>query len=70
MKKIFTVLAANGDETEKLKDILNHYHIKEEDMDISKVFNIQGHELVYFAIVTDEKTFRKITKSINGTRIY
>lgn len=69
MEKIFTLLVTKG-EIKTVKKVLNNYHIEEDNMDVSKVFNVQGYELVYFVIVTDEEIFTEITKSVNGQKIY
>lgn len=69
MEKIFTVLTTK-EEVKTLKKVLKVFDIAKKNIDISKVFVVQGCKLVYFAFVTDEETFTEITKSINGQRIY
>lgn len=69
MEKIYTLLVTK-EEIEGIKEILNNNHVEDDNMDISKVFNVRGYELVYFIFVTDEKTFIDITKSVSGFRIF
>lgn len=69
MEKIFTLLVT-VEELEDAKKILKNNHVEDDNIDISKVFNVQGYKLVYFIFVTDEKTFIKITKDVNGKRVY
>lgn len=69
MEKIYTLLVTK-EEIESIQEILNDNHVEDDNIDISKVFNVQGYELVYFIFVTDEKTFTDITKSVSGFRIF
>lgn len=69
MRKIFTILVMK-EEIEGTRKILNDYQIKEDDMDMTKVFNVQGNEVVYFVLVTDEETFTSIVRDLNGLRVY
>lgn len=69
MAKVFTLLSAKH-EVKDVKQTLKKFNIKRKDMNISKVFTVNGNKLVSCTIITDEETFTKIVEAINGERIY
>lgn len=69
MERIYTILVTK-DEQDSIEKELVIYGDKIKDYDLSKVFNVQGIEVMYYALVTDDETFDKITQNVNGNRIY
>lgn len=69
MKKIYTFLVVAEDVT-RMESNLNKLRIGLNDWDKSKVFNIQGNNLVNYTIMCDEETFVSLTNIMNATRVY
>lgn len=68
-KKVFTMLVL-VDERERMEKVLNTYRIGLNEWDKTKVFNIQGTELINYTIVCESNVFDSIVKTMNGTRVY
>lgn len=69
MNKIFTFLST-VEESERLESLLNTFRIGLNNWDKSKVFEVQGHKLINYTIVTNEETFRSLTTEMNAQRMY
>ncbi len=68
-KKVFTMLVVVGDR-ERMEKVLNSYRIGLNDWDKTKIFDLQGTQLINYTIVCEESIFNSIVKTMNGTRVY
>lgn len=69
MNKIFTMFAFD-DDISVVEKMVNKLGDEIVDFDKSKMFAIDDHTAVTFTIVCTEETFVKLTKKVNGTRLY
>ena len=53
-----------------VKDTFAKYAAYIEDTEMSKIFHIQGRDVFIMIFITDEYTFSRINKDINGLRVY
>ena len=69
MKKVFTMLVMANDTT-RMEKLFNMFRIGLNDWDRSKIFDIQGNQVVNYTIVCEEAQFNELVNQMNGTRVY
>ena len=69
MEKVYIILFEESDR-ERISNIIESHKDNIKDKQMTKIFKVRDQFVAYWIIVTDDETFEKITKEMNGTVLY